>query len=71
LRAIDPRVPVALCSGYLGDAALVRARETGPTVFIQKPYNVATLRSALRELLSPLRSACPERPEEEGRAASS
>jgi CheY-like chemotaxis protein len=52
LRAIDPHVPVALCSGYLGDDALLRARETGPAVFIQKPYNVATLRAALRELLA-------------------
>jgi two-component system, cell cycle sensor histidine kinase and response regulator CckA len=57
LRAIDPHVPVALCSGYLGDDALVRARETGPAVFIQKPYNVATLRAALRELLPSTRAA--------------
>jgi two-component system, cell cycle sensor histidine kinase and response regulator CckA len=51
LRAIDPQVPVALCSGYLGDEAVARARQTGPAVFIQKPYNVGTLRRALRELL--------------------
>jgi PAS domain S-box-containing protein len=51
LHEIDPHVPVALCSGYLGDAAVARAREAGPAVFIQKPYNVETLRSALKELL--------------------
>jgi CheY-like chemotaxis protein len=51
LRKTGSNVPVILCSGYTGHDALQRAHAIGLAGFIQKPYDVATLRAALRAAL--------------------
>jgi two-component system, cell cycle sensor histidine kinase and response regulator CckA len=50
LRRMDPGVQVILSSGYREQEISVRFAGEGLTGFIQKPYQVARLRDALRGL---------------------
>jgi two-component system, cell cycle sensor histidine kinase and response regulator CckA len=51
LRRISPDVTVILCSGYNEQDATQRFAGKGLAGFIQKPYNMATLRGKLMEIL--------------------
>ncbi len=51
LRRICPGITVVLCSGYNEQDAIQRFAGKGLAGFIQKPYNMATLRNKLREVL--------------------
>jgi DNA-binding response OmpR family regulator len=46
LRAIDPGVRVLISSGLVPDSALL----TGPTGYLPKPFDVASLTEAVRRL---------------------
>jgi two-component system cell cycle sensor histidine kinase/response regulator CckA len=48
LCAINPRVKVALVSGYSDGAEADRARESGAATFLGKPYTVETLGQVLK-----------------------
>jgi len=49
LRAIQPDIPVIICTGYNEDPSFEAA---GPSAFLQKPFKLATLMSKLEEVLS-------------------
>ncbi|MBT3201389.1 MAG: PAS domain-containing protein [Phycisphaerales bacterium] len=51
LRRINPDVTVVLCSGYSEQDATERFAGKGLAGFIQKPYNMATLKDKLIEVL--------------------
>ena len=52
LRRRRPDLRVLLISGYNQQEALERAAREGPTVFLQKPFTLQELESALRDLLA-------------------
>ncbi|MBU8870475.1 MAG: response regulator [Gemmatimonadales bacterium] len=52
LRRFDPEVRVILCSGYNEQDSTQHFVGKGLAGFIQKPYNIAALRSKLKEALS-------------------
>jgi PAS domain S-box-containing protein len=50
LRAIDPRQPIVLMSGYVDEAALARSGESAtPRMFLRKPYRMDELLDAIRQ----------------------
>ncbi len=51
MRRLHPDVPVILCSGYNERDATQRFAGKGLAGFIQKPYNMTTLREKLAEVL--------------------
>jgi two-component system, cell cycle sensor histidine kinase and response regulator CckA len=51
LREIEPDIKVLLLSGYSIEGRATELLERGCNGFIQKPFNVATLTSRLKELL--------------------
>lgn len=51
LRQIDPEVRVILCSGYPREEIIDRFKDRLPTAFIQKPYEMATLKQLLSGVL--------------------
>lgn len=53
LRKLDPNVRIILMSGYTEQDATGRGMGEGLTGFIQKPYELSTLRSALQSALQP------------------
>ncbi len=61
LRAIDPRVLVAIATGYSAQEVLVRFDGDEKPAFLQKPYHTAQLASVLQELLSRKTTAEPGR----------
>ena len=52
LQMLDPDVRALLSSGYSGDTLIERYLEKGFAGFIAKPYRPASLRTALRDILS-------------------
>lgn len=55
LRRIRAEIPVLLMSGYSGREGIARNTRGGPTLFLAKPFQVATLLNALRDLIEPSR----------------
>lgn len=53
LRAIDPAVPVLLVSGYSPQGTVEAALEMPGTAFLQKPFGLRQLLSAVRGLVAP------------------
>jgi CheY-like chemotaxis protein len=53
LRAIDPAVPVVLCSGYSEPFATERFTDLGLAGFLPKPYRIDDLRRALIGAIAP------------------
>ncbi|MGI8604219.1 MAG: ATP-binding protein [Verrucomicrobiales bacterium] len=52
IRALDPAVPVIICSGYLVDLEEFKiASVTRPTGFVQKPYDFQDLLCTVRSIL--------------------
>jgi len=51
MRSIDPEVTVILCSGYNEKGSTERFAGKGLAGFLQKPYNLAQLRSKFSEVL--------------------
>ena len=51
LKEIDPGVPVLLASGYSREEQAEELIKRGADGFIQKPFDLATLRTAMTELL--------------------
>jgi FixJ family two-component response regulator len=51
LMDINPRVPVLLCSGYLDDKAQITEIIRRGVAFIQKPYDVSELLSAVEDTI--------------------
>jgi CheY-like chemotaxis protein len=51
LRALDPRVPVLLASGYSVEGEVARLLAAGCNGFLQKPFNAAQLSGKIREVL--------------------
>ncbi|MCK9461134.1 MAG: response regulator [Proteobacteria bacterium] len=52
LKEIDPTVPVLLASGYSHEEQADELLKKGANGFIQKPFDLATLRSRMAELLA-------------------
>jgi PAS domain S-box-containing protein len=48
IRAVNPRIPILLTSGYSKEALPELQVEGYPTVFLQKPYSLSQLDAALR-----------------------
>ncbi|HEY1107451.1 MAG TPA: ATP-binding protein, partial [Opitutaceae bacterium] len=53
LRRIRADIPVLLMSGYSGREGIARNAGGAPTLFLAKPFQVATLLNALRDLIEP------------------
>ena len=51
LRELDPDVRVILCSGFNESDATTQLSEAGLAGFIQKPFDLATLRATLKQAL--------------------
>ncbi len=52
LRRLDPDVPVVICSGYVVDLKELQTSDGRlPNGFVQKPYNLMELASAVREII--------------------
>jgi CheY-like chemotaxis protein len=47
MRAVDPSVPVVIMSGYTEQDVMERFDGHGPAAFIQKPYDVRSLRATV------------------------
>jgi PAS domain S-box-containing protein len=47
IRAVNPRIPILLTSGYSKEAVPELQVEGHPTVFLQKPYSLSQLEAAL------------------------
>lgn len=56
LRQKGSKVPVLLSSGYSREDVSSKIAEDELTVFIQKPYTIESLKSALAEVLGPVSS---------------
>jgi len=52
LRAIDPRVPILLCSGYSKEGTAQELLARGAAGFLQKPFNREQLVSALNKAVA-------------------
>ncbi len=52
LRIIDPEIPVIMSSGYNEQDVVHRFLGKGLSGFVQKPYRIGTLSSALKKVLS-------------------
>ena len=50
LRALDPKLPILLASGYSSDQIVLDEHDAG-TEFLAKPYRRDTLLSAMRRIL--------------------
>jgi PAS domain S-box-containing protein len=53
LKAINPRVPVVLSSGYSVDGEAQRIMDEGAVAFLQKPYQVGELSHVLAKVFAP------------------
>jgi len=53
LRAMDPRIPVILASGYSVGSDVDALLAEGCNGFIQKPFNVAKLAEKISQVLAP------------------
>ena len=51
LRELEAELPVILSSGYDEQEAFSRIRDSGPVVYLQKPYRAARLIRLVREQL--------------------
>jgi CheY-like chemotaxis protein len=51
LRAVNPKIPVILSSGYDESAKLEQTIKQGRAAFIQKPYDIAFLSREIRRIL--------------------
>ncbi|MBI5948963.1 MAG: PAS domain S-box protein [Chloroflexi bacterium] len=51
LREVDPATPVVLMSGYTEQDATARFATDGLAGFIQKPYEISTLREVIRQVI--------------------
>ena len=47
IRAVDPRMPVLLCTGFVREEDLVRMRQLGATDVLQKPLDIQQLLARL------------------------
>lgn len=52
IRSVDPTARVILMSGYSEEASMERMGPTQPTAFLQKPYDLRTLREMLENVLA-------------------
>ena len=68
MRAISPKIPILLVSGYLSTAVVERARDAGASEVLQKPLSAHDLAAALDRLLRAARAAA-ERPRANPRRA--
>ena len=50
-RERNPRASVLVCSGHLDEELVARGITTGQLAFLQKPFTVAELNSAVAKLL--------------------
>lgn len=53
LRALNPKLPIILCSGYSEEDAAARFAGKGLAGFLQKPYQATSLLAMLRAVLQP------------------
>jgi CheY-like chemotaxis protein len=53
LRALRPRLPLVLASGFSPELAAARCLELGAARFVRKPYAAGDLVQAVREVLPP------------------
>jgi CheY-like chemotaxis protein len=51
LRTIDPKLPIVITTGYVGDNLRERARQEGAVDLICKPYQMETLSLSMRQIL--------------------
>jgi CheY-like chemotaxis protein len=51
IRALQPRIPVLLSSGYTIDGQATEILNRGCNGFIQKPFNLSELSTKIREIL--------------------
>jgi len=51
LRLLSPRTKVLFCSGYTEGVAIHEGRLDPNSCFLQKPYDIVTLASKVREVL--------------------
>ena len=51
LRALAPRLPILLCSGFPEESARARCQIDGHAGFLQKPFDLGELDRALQDLL--------------------
>jgi PAS domain S-box-containing protein len=52
LRALEPNLPIVMSSGFNEQEAITRLAARGMTCFLQKPYQIADLEMALRDVVS-------------------
>ncbi|MCZ7578010.1 MAG: response regulator [Dehalococcoidia bacterium] len=52
LKQIKPDVPVVLMSGYAPEAAIASLSEHPPAGFLQKPFDIETLRATVQSALA-------------------
>jgi PAS domain S-box-containing protein len=53
LRRLDAHLPIVLCSGYSEQDATHRFADRRPTGFVQKPFEISSMRDVLRDALDP------------------
>ncbi|WP_052572010.1 hybrid sensor histidine kinase/response regulator [Geothrix fermentans] len=51
MRGLDPAIPVVLCSGFTEQDSLQAFPDGGPAGFLQKPYQLKDLKTAIRGVL--------------------
>ena len=49
MKEIDPSVPIVLMSGFDEGEMATRFRDAGMAAFVQKPFEIRTLREAMRQ----------------------